>query len=67
MKKFKVPVLPSTSIKSVRFPNEIIEEVEQIIQSKTNSGYSCTFSAFVNEAVKIAIEQVKEEENHSES
>ena len=57
MKKFKIPAVPQTTSKSIRFPNDIIDEVEQAIQ-----GTNCTFSAFVVEAVRVALENLAEEE-----
>lgn len=59
MKKFKIPSIPSTTNKCIRFPNTIIEEVEQSIEGK-----DCTFTAFVIEAVRIALENLKEESNN---
>ena len=56
MKKFKIPNVPPTTNKCVRFPNDVIEEVEKAIE-----GTNCTFSAFVIEAVKVALENLKEE------
>jgi len=56
MKKFKIPVVPSTTNKCIRFPNNIIEEVEDAIKGK-----DCTFTAFVIEAVKVALENLKED------
>ena len=56
MRKFKIPVIPSTTSKSIRFPNNVIDEVEKAIQGK-----ECNFSAFVIEAVKVALENLKEE------
>lgn len=53
MKKFKIPITPSTTNKCIRFPNTIIESVENAIQGK-----DCTFTAFVIEAVKIALENL---------
>lgn len=50
MKKFEIPVIPSTTSKSIRFPNDVIEDVE-----KTIAGKSCTFTAFVVEAVKYVL------------
>lgn len=58
MKKFKIPTIPTTTNKRIRFPNNIIEEVEEAIKGK-----DCTFTAFVIEAVKIALENLKEENN----
>ena len=57
MKKFKIPAVPQTTSKTIRFPNDIINEVEQAIQ-----GTNCTFSAFVVEAVRVALENLTEEE-----
>ena len=47
MKKFKIPSVPPTTNKCIRFPNDVVEEVENVIQSK-----DCTFSAFVIAAEK---------------
>jgi len=58
MGKFKIPVVPSTTSKSIRFPNDVIEEVEAAIRGK-----ECTFSAFVVAAVREALNSLKEEEN----
>ena len=56
MRKFKIPVVPPTTNKSIRFPNDVIEQVEAAIQGK-----DCTFSAFVVEAVRVALESLEEE------
>lgn len=56
MKKFKIPSIPPTTNKCIRFPNDIIEDVENAIRGK-----SCTFTAFVVEAVRIALENLSEE------
>lgn len=56
MKKFKIPSVPPTTNKCIRFPNNVIEEVENAIKGK-----DCTFTAFVVEAVKVALENIKEE------
>ena len=56
MKKFKIPSIPPTTNKCIRFPNNVIEDVEQAIKGK-----DCTFTAFVVEAVKVALENIKEE------
>lgn len=58
MKKFKIPSIPPTTNKCIRFPNDIIENVENAIKGK-----DCTFTAFVVEAVKVALENLEEEEN----
>lgn len=56
MKTFKIPNIPPTTNKTVRFPNDVIKEVEAAIKGK-----DCTFSAFVVEAVRVALESLKEE------
>lgn len=57
MRKFKIPTTPQTTSKSIRFPNDVIEGVEDAIQ-----GTNCSFSAFVVEAVRVALESLKEDE-----
>lgn len=57
MKKFRIPKVPVSSTKSIRFPNEVIEQVEEAIRGK-----DCTFTAFVVEAVRVALENLAEEE-----
>ena len=60
MAKFKIPKLPKTpssTNKSIRFPNDIIDAVEEAIRGK-----NCTFSAFVVEATRVALENLEEEE-----
>lgn len=53
MKAFKIPVVPITTPKTIRFPNNIIDEIEEAIR-----GQECTFSDFVREAVKNALEEL---------
>ena len=55
MRKFKIPAVPPTTNKSIRFPNDVIEQVEAAIQGK-----DCTFSAFVIAAVRSALAQLAE-------
>lgn len=57
MRKFKVPVIPATTSKTVRFPNDIIDQVEVAIR-----GTGATFSAFVIEATRVALENLAEED-----
>lgn len=57
MGKFKIPTTPPTVNKTVRFPSDVVEEVEAAIQGK-----DCTFSAFVIAAVRAALEDLKETE-----
>jgi len=61
MRKFKIPKVPRSTTKSVRFPNDIILEVENAIK-----GTNCTFTAFVVEATRVALENLKEDENSEE-
>lgn len=56
MEKFKIPSIPPTTNKCIRFPNDIIEGVENAI-----SGKNCTFTAFVIEAVRVALKNLEEE------
>lgn len=54
MKKFEIPIVYPTTQKNIRFPMILIEQVEQAIR-----GSDCTFSAFVVEAVRVALENLK--------
>lgn len=56
MKKFKIPSIPPTTNKCIRFPNDIIDQIEKSIEGK-----NCTFTAFVVEAVRVALENLAEE------
>lgn len=56
MRKFKIPSIPPTTNKSIRFPNDIIENVEKAI-----AGKDCTFTAFVVEAVRVALQSLEDE------
>ena len=58
MAKFRIPKQPSTTNKTIRFPNDVIEQVEEAIR-----GQECTFSAFVVEAVRVALESLKEQDS----
>ncbi len=55
MAKFKIPTTPPTTNKTIRFPNDVVEEVEREIKGK-----ECTFSAFVIAAVRAALEDLKD-------
>jgi len=57
MGKFKIPSTPPTVNKTIRFPTDIVEAVEKVIQGK-----NCTFSAFVIAAVKAALNDLEQEE-----
>ena len=58
MKKFKIPQPPSSTTKSIRFLNTVIAQVEAAIQ-----GTECTFNAFVVEAVRVALENLQDDED----
>nr|WP_122012709.1 YlcI/YnfO family protein [Maliibacterium massiliense] len=60
MSKFKVPSVPATTNKTVRFPNDIIERVEKAIINQDSY-----FSAFVIAAVRKALEEVESEQYSS--
>ena len=53
MGKFQIPTTPPTTNKTIRFPNDVVEQVEKEIQGK-----DCTFSAFVIAAVRAALEDL---------
>lgn len=51
--KFKIPSMPPTANKTIRFPEDVIARVEQAIQGK-----DCTFSAFVIAAVRSVLDDL---------
>ena len=59
MSTFRIPSIPPTTNKTIRFPNDVIDAVEQAIR-----GRDCTFSAFVIAAVRAALETVAESPNN---
>ncbi len=58
MGKFKIPQVPPTVNKTIRFPSDVVAEVERAIQGK-----DCTFSAFVIGAVRAALEDLENQES----
>lgn len=54
MGKFKIPENPPTVNKTIRFPSNVVGEIEQAIKGK-----DCTFSSFVIAAVRAALEDLK--------
>lgn len=62
MAKFKIPRIPATENKSIRFPSDLIEAVEAAIVGK-----ECTFSAFVIEAVRVALEDLAEQAQNEQT
>lgn len=57
MGNFKIPSIPPTTNKTIRFPNDVIEQVEQALQ-----GQDCTFSAFVIAAVRAALADLQQQQ-----
>ena len=55
MAKFKIPENPPTVNKTVRFPSDVVDGVENAIKGK-----ECTFSAFVIAAARAALEDLRE-------
>lgn len=55
MSNFKIPIIPSTTQRSIRFPNDLIDDIEKIIRGKNS-----TFSAFVVEATRTIVDELKE-------
>ena len=53
MEPFKIPSIPQTTNKTIRFPNDVIDDVEKAIQGK-----NCNFSAFVIAAVRAALDSI---------
>ncbi len=60
MGRFQIPKTPSTTNKTIRFPNDVIEQVEEAIRGKD----SC-FSAFVIAAVKLALQDLEEQKKEN--
>ena len=56
MGKFKIPDIPPTVNKTIRFPSDVVAKVEAAIQGK-----DCTFSAFVIAAVRAALDDLSAE------
>lgn len=54
MSTFKIPSIPAMTNKTIRFPNDVVEDVEKAIEGK-----DCTFSAFVIAAVRKALEDLR--------
>ena len=54
MGKFEIPTTPPTTNKTIRFPNDVLEGVENAIR-----GRDCTFSAFVIAAVRAALNDLE--------
>ncbi len=57
IRRFHIPNVPPTTNKTIRFPNNIIEQVEREI-----GGKDCTFTAFVVAAVSMALKDLEQQE-----
>nr|WP_162990715.1 YlcI/YnfO family protein [Maliibacterium massiliense] len=57
MRKFHIPSIPKTINRSIRFPVVLIDAVQARIRDT-----SCSFSAFVIEAVRAALDSLEEEQ-----
>lgn len=55
----RLPKTPSSTNKSIRFPNDVIDAVEEAIR-----GTDCTFSVVI-EATRVALESLAEQEPDS--
>ena len=55
MRYFKIPNTPPTVNKCIRFPEDIVSDVENAIEGK-----NCTFTAFVVEAVRVALKNIND-------
>lgn len=55
-RRFHIPSISRTTNKTIRFPNNIIEQVEREI-----GGKDCTFTAFVIAAVSMALDDLEQE------
>lgn len=58
MSKFRIPKPIQSTNKTIRFPNDVIDAVEEAIR-----GTECSFSAFVIEATRVALQSLAEDEN----
>lgn len=56
MARFKLPKMPSTVNKTIRFPQEVVDQVEIELR-----GSNCNFSQFVISAVRVALENLEED------
>ena len=59
MNSFKIPIIPPTTQRSIRFPNDLIEDVENAIRGKET-----TFTAFIVAATRHAIDELNNNNNN---
>ena len=60
MGRFQIPSTPPTINKTIRFPSDVVEDVEKATQGK-----NFTFSAFLIAAVRAALEELHETDESS--
>ena len=53
MNSFKIHIIQSTTQRSIRFPNDLIDDVEEAIRGKET-----TFTAFIVAATRHAIDEL---------
>ena len=58
MNSFKIPIIPSTTQRSIRFPNDVIDDVEN-----AKRGTETTFTAFIVAATRHALDELNNNEN----
>ena len=58
MNSFKIPIIPSTTQRSIRFPNVLIDDVENAIRGKDT-----TFTAFIVAATRHALDELNSNNN----
>ena len=58
MNSFKIPIIPSTTQRSIRFTNDLIDDVENAIRGKET-----TFTAFIVAATRHALDELNSNNN----
>lgn len=56
MNDYFIPKTPATACKTIRFPIDVIDQIEETIY-----GQDWTFTAFVVNAVKIILKEIEKE------
>ena len=59
MATFKIPEIPPTTNKTIRIPNNLIEEIEREIRGK-----NCTFTDFIIAAIRTALQDLQESDKN---
>lgn len=54
MGNFKIPAIPQSTQKCIRVPNELLEQVEEVIIEE-----GISFTAFTVEAIRYALKNLK--------